>query len=85
VDRESLLSHDELHSLGFREGEHPQFRVGAYTFGAARDLWNTEKWSVALGGDFTFYSKPAVLDALYGRAPTSYKLFLRVRPRKMKH
>ena len=85
VDRESLLSHDDLHRLGFCEGEHPQFRVGAYTFGAARDLRNTERWSFALGGDFTFYSKPSVLDALYGRAPTSYKLFLRVRPRKMSH
>lgn len=82
VDREGedLLSHDELHEVGFEDGEHPQFRVGAYTFGAARDLWNTKRWSIALGGDATFYSKPAVLDTLYGRNPTSYKIFLRVRP-----
>jgi hypothetical protein len=87
VDREAddLLSHDELHDLGFGEGAHPRFRIGAFTFGAARDIWNTERWSVALGGDFTFYSKPGLLDALYGRAPTSYKLFLRVRPGRMKH
>ena len=82
VDREGddLFDHDELHDLGFGEDEHPQFRLGAYTFGAARDLWTTAGWSVALGGDFTFYSKPAVLDAPYGRHPTSYKLFLRIRP-----
>ncbi|HVF41983.1 MAG TPA: hypothetical protein VM936_03175, partial [Pyrinomonadaceae bacterium] len=85
VDRESLLTHDELHGLGFREGEHPQFRVGAYTFGGARDVWNTRKWSVAVGGDVTFYSKPRSLDPLYGRSPTSYKLFLRIRPAKMSH
>lgn len=85
VDRESLLTHAELHGLGFAEGEHPQFRVGAYTFGGARDVWNTSKWSVALGGDATFYSKPRVLDSLYGRNPTSYKLFLRIRPAKMSH
>jgi hypothetical protein len=84
VDRKELLRHDELHSLGFAEGFHPQFRIGAYTFGGARDVWNTEKWSVALGGDVTFYSKPRVLDALYGRNPTSYKFFVRIRPGKMK-
>lgn len=85
VDRESLLTHEELHRLGFGEGVHPQFRVGAYTFGGARDVWNTSKWSVAVGGDATFYSKPRVLDSLYGRNPTSYKLFLRIRPAKMSH
>jgi hypothetical protein len=85
VDREGLLTHDELHRLGFAEGSHAQFRVGAYTFGAARDVWNTEKWSVALGGDLTFYSKPRLLDALYGQSPASYKLFVRIRPGKMSH
>lgn len=85
VDREGLLTHDELHRLGFAEGSHPQFRVGAYTFGAARDVWKTEKWSVALGGDLTFYSKPRALDALYGQSPASYKLFVRIRPGKMSH
>ncbi len=86
VDREGedLLSHDELHGLGFGDHQHPQFRVGAYTFGAARDFWETEKLSIALGGDLTFYSKPNVLDALYGRHPTSYKFFIRLRPRAMK-
>ena len=84
VDRKELLSHDELHGLGFAEGFHPQFRVGAYTFGGARDVWNTDKWSIALGGDVTFYSKPQVLDTLYGRNPASYKFFIRIRPGKMK-
>lgn len=85
VDRDELLSHGELHQLGFSEGEHPHFRIGAYTFGAARDLWNTERWSVALGSDVTFYSKPRSLDTLYGQSPTSYKIFLRIRPSKMSH
>ncbi|HEU4596847.1 MAG TPA: hypothetical protein VFS10_17050 [Pyrinomonadaceae bacterium] len=86
ADREGddLLSHDELHDLGFDDHQHPQFRVGAYTFGAARDFWETDKLSVALGGDATFYSKPGVLDALYGNNPTSYKFFIRFRPRAMK-
>jgi hypothetical protein len=84
VDREELLGHDELHRLGFGEDARPQFRVGAYTFGAARDVWQTNDWSIALGGDLTLYSKPEALDALYGRDPKSYKFFIRIRPARMK-
>lgn len=87
VDREGddLLSHDEFHDLGFDEHAHPTFRVGAFTFGAARDFWNTERLSMALGGDLTLYSKPGVLDTLYGGNPTSFKIFFRIRPGKMNH
>ena len=84
VDRDELLSEDELEDLGV-PGHHASFRVGAYTFGGARELWNTERLSLAVGSDLTFYSKPAALDALYGRSPVSWKLFLRLRPGKMKH
>ncbi len=84
VDKKDLLRHDDLHRLGFDDADHhPQFRIGAYTFGAARDVWNTEKISVAVGGDFTFYSKPDVLDEIYGRNPTSYRFFIRLRPSRM--
>jgi hypothetical protein len=82
VDKNELLTHDEVQQLGL-SGENPSFRIGAYTFGAAREIWNTGKLSVALGGDFTFYSKPPVLDELYGSNPTSYKFFIRLRPNKM--
>jgi hypothetical protein len=82
VDKNELLEHEEIHQLGI-ESEHPSFRIGAYTFGAAREIWNTDKLSVALGGDFTFYSKPAVFDQFYGSNPTAYKFFIRLRPGKM--
>lgn len=84
VDRDELLSEDELDDLGI-EGHHASFRIGAYTFGGARELWNTEKLSLALGSDLTFYSKPSALDSLYGRSPVSWKLFFRLRPGRMKH
>ncbi|MDQ3687146.1 MAG: hypothetical protein M3430_16345 [Acidobacteriota bacterium] len=85
VDKKDLLRHDDLDRLGFdHDFEHPQFRVGAYTFGAARDIWTTDKLSTAIGGDFTFYSKPDTLDAIYGRRPVSYKFFVRFRPGRMK-
>jgi hypothetical protein len=62
---------------------HPVFRIGAFTFGGARDIWNANKVSLAIGGDVTFYSKPARLDSIYGDTPVSWKLFIRIRPAKM--
>ena len=82
VDKNELLNAEDRARIGITD-HHPNFRIGAYTFGYARDVWNTDKLSVAVGGDFTFYSKPAALDPIYGSNPTSYKLFVRIRPSKM--
>jgi hypothetical protein len=81
VDKNQLLRDDDRELLGITE-HHPSFRIGAFTFGGARDLWTKEKLSVAVGGDVTFYSKPQTLDALYGNSPASYRFFLRFRPGK---
>jgi hypothetical protein len=78
VDKNGLLDQADRQSLGITD-DHPLFRIGAYTFGAARDIWETENFKVAIGGDVTFYSKPPVLDAIYGRNPTSYHFFVRFR------
>ncbi|MEP6920832.1 MAG: hypothetical protein ABI967_06885 [bacterium] len=83
VDKNELLRPNDRALLGITD-DHPSFRIGAYTFGGARDLWNTEKVSFAIGSDLTFYSKPAILDRLYGANPVSWKLFFRIRPGKMK-
>jgi hypothetical protein len=82
VDKDDLLRAIDLIQLGITQ-PHPSFRVGGYSFGGARDIWNANKISLALGGDFTFYSKPATLDPVYGRRPVSWKLFLRIRPARM--
>jgi hypothetical protein len=82
VDKNELLRPGDRALLGITDG-HPSFRIGAYTFGGARDLWNTSKVSFAVGSDLTFYSKPAILDHLYGTNPVSWKLFFRIRPGKM--
>jgi hypothetical protein len=82
VDKNELLRPADRALLGIAD-DHPSFRIGAFTFGAARDLVNNEKLSFAIGSDLTFYSKPAVLDQIYGSQPLSWKLFLRVRPAKM--
>lgn len=82
ADKNQLLRAGDRQLLGITE-DHPSFRIGAYTFGGSRDLWTTEKLSVAVGGDVTLYSKPALLDAIYGNNPASYRFFLRFRPGKM--
>jgi hypothetical protein len=82
VDKDELLRASDRALLGITN-DHPSFRIGAYTFGGARDLWNTDKVSFAVGSDLTFYSKPSALDPIYGRRPVSWKLFFRIRPGKM--
>lgn len=82
VDKNELLRASDRALLGIKD-DHPSFRIGGYTFGGARDIWSTKKLSVAIGSDLTFYSKPSVLDRLYGNNPVSWRLFLRLRPSKM--
>ena len=82
VDKDELLRAADRALLGITE-DHPSFRIGGYTFGGVRDLWTTDKVQFGIGSDLTFYSKPAILDAIYGSNPVSWKLFFRIRPGKM--
>ena len=84
ADKNQLLRAADRALLGITE-HHPSFRIGAYTFGGSREIWNTEKHSLALGSDVTFYSKPSILDSIYGKNPVSWKFFIRLRPQKMTH
>ena len=82
VDKNELLRATDRALLGITD-DHPSFRIGGYTLGGARDIWNTKKLSMAIGSDLTFYSKPSILDRIYGNNPVSWRLFFRVRPAKM--
>ena len=82
VDKNELLRSADRAFLGIAD-DHPSFRIGGYTFGGARDVWKTKKLSMAIGSDLTFYSKPSILDRIYGNNPVSWRLFLRLRPAKM--
>ena len=75
--RLELVDKDELFP---QAAVHPAYRIGAYTLGGVRDLVQNRAWQLGLGGDITFYSKPAVLDSAYGVHPVSFQIFLRVRP-----
>jgi hypothetical protein len=80
--RLELVDKDELFP---QDPTHPSYRIGAYTFGGVRDLVHSEHWQVGLGGDVTFYSKPAALDPIYGNNPVSFHIFMRIRPGLMEH
>jgi hypothetical protein len=82
VDKDELLRPADRLKLGINQ-PHPSFRIGAYTLGGARDIWTTKGISMAIGSDLTVYSKPPMLDAIYGNNPVSWRLFLRLRPAKM--
>ena len=82
VEKDELLRAADRALLAITS-DHPSFRIGAYTFGGVRDLWSTDKVQFGIGSDVTFYSKPSILDAIYGNNPVSWKLFFRVRPGKM--
>jgi hypothetical protein len=71
VDKDELFPSNPLMS---------SFRIGAYTFGGARDLFQRRLWQLAFGADLTLYSKPANLNAAYGTNPISFQVFLRLRP-----
>jgi hypothetical protein len=80
--RLELVDKDELFPQAIT---HPAYRIGAYTFGGVRDLLHSENWQIGLGGDVTFYSKPAILDTFYGNNPVSFHVFVRVRPGLIEH
>jgi hypothetical protein len=82
VDKNELLRASDRALLGIKD-DHASFRIGAYTFGGVRDIWNTKKLSLAIGSDLTLYSKPEILEPIYGSHPFSWRLFLRLRPSKM--
>ena len=80
--RLELVDKDELFP---EDPAHPSYRIGAYTFGGVRDLVHSQHWQIGLGGDVTFYSKPAALDPIYGNNPVSFHVFVRIRPGLMEH
>ncbi len=80
--RMELVDKDELFP---NNPSLPSARIGAYTFGGARDLIQSRLWQLALGADVTFYSKPSALDSAYGGTPVSFQIFVRVRPAMRDH
>ena len=97
VDKPGLLEEnifgrrglDEFHPIGngFELGDRfgQFFRVGALTFGGVRDIVADSKLRVGIGADVTFYHVPDGLKTSYSSSPTSFHVFVRIRPGKMQH
>jgi mono/diheme cytochrome c family protein len=97
VDKAGLLEEnifgraglDVFHPIenGFELGDRFEefFRVGAITFGGVRDIVAQPKLRLGIGADMTFYHVPDGLKPIYGSSPTSFHVFLRIRPGKMHH
>ncbi|HWB96072.1 MAG TPA: hypothetical protein VG672_05205 [Bryobacteraceae bacterium] len=62
--------------------EQRKFDVTEASLGASRELLQGAKVQLALGGEVTYSWAPSSLDALYGRHPVGYWIFLRLRPAK---
>lgn len=79
VDRTNeLLLGESPESAGFRERYFT--RVQAYSAGYEREVGHIPHLSTGLGGQFTWYGVPEVLQPVYGSHPVGVMLFLQVRP-----
>ncbi|MGH7944120.1 MAG: hypothetical protein ACREH8_21150 [Opitutaceae bacterium] len=62
-----------------------RFGLKQVSLGATRELVRERPWQLALGGAATYTFKSKSLDAIYGKNPVGFWIFLRLRPAAMKH
>ena len=70
---------------GLNTAERFLARVQAYTTGYDREVSWLPRVSTAVGGQVTFYSKPAFLTPIYGAHPAGVVVFVRFRPEGHMH
>lgn len=75
VDRFILVDFDHAARTG--EERHFRSRIGAWLFGADRQVWRSGTASAAVGADVTIHDTPANLRDSYG-SPVSWHLYVRV-------
>lgn len=75
VETEILLFPEVVHHPHPGELVDP---IRAYTAGTIRDVGTIRGLVVGLGGDFSFYQPPALLQIPYGPHPMSFHIFVRV-------
>jgi hypothetical protein len=57
------------------------YNIGAYTAGYTRDIGLFRNLQTGIGANFTAYTLPGSLKAIYGSHPVGVSIFLRVRLR----
>ena len=70
----------DVHGLGLEIPASPPSTVQALTLGAARTVSRWSDWDIDAGADLTFYGVPTAFKATHGNHPTSFHVFIRVRP-----
>lgn len=75
------------HELALDEIDHAKiFRVGAYSIGYVRELYQNKNLNVGLGAQASFYQNPRSLTSYYGGTyHQGWQIFLRLRSGLMKH
>ncbi|HEY3296767.1 MAG TPA: hypothetical protein VGL38_15150 [bacterium] len=71
------------HELGLPQFPGQKFGVGALTLGLARDIFHGSDLTFMAGAQGGIFSVPDDLRPVYGQAPYSVELFLRLSPRLM--
>lgn len=60
------------------------YTINKLTFGAVRDIAQTDGFDIGVGGFVGLYAFPSSLQSSYGQNPVSFGVFLRIRPARMK-
>ncbi|MDB5231582.1 MAG: hypothetical protein JWN76_2387 [Chitinophagaceae bacterium] len=63
---------------------HTVFPVHAFTIGDNYDLFSLGKIRVAGGGQWSIYNAPSSLNAIYGKNPMAFQVYIRLYPSLMK-
>ena len=79
-----IKSSEELHLDENLFDHDAVFPVNAFTLGFNYDLFTIGKANVAGGGQFSLYHSDDKLDALYGKNPMAFQIYLRLYPSLMK-
>jgi hypothetical protein len=74
---ELALEGDEFHDL--------VFDILSLSLGAGREVFSAAGFTGMLGAQGTIYGVPGALDPIYGGAPVSLQVFLRLAPSRMAH
>ena len=79
VDKDELFLDDPDAEAFLNRTAGSTFRIGAYTAGYTRDIGVFHHAETGIGLNFTAYTTPAAIKPYYGRHPTGWNIFARVR------
>jgi hypothetical protein len=67
------------------EPHEAKHQITQLTLGGVHELTPGGSYQTGIGAAFTFNWTPGTLEPLYGKSPTGFWAFLRIRPAAMQH